>query len=66
MDDHFGLEKLEHFSTLVERAMKTLGVNDVEDMVLDFMGYRRSGFSLDGNSRVNLLEGLTMAVEFTV
>lgn len=66
MDDHFGLEKFEHFSTLVERAMKTLGVDDVEDMVLDFMGYRRGGFSLNRDGGVDLLEGLSMTVEFTI
>ena len=38
VDDQVGFELFEQFSTLVERAMKTLGVNNVEDVVLDFIG----------------------------
>lgn len=66
MDDQLGFELLEEFSTLVEREMKVVGVDDVEDMVFDLRGLVYGFESFDRDRRVDLLERLAVAVEFTV
>ena len=46
--------------------MKIVGVDDVEDMVLDGGSFGGRGDPLDRNGGVDLLEGQSVQVEFTV